>query len=261
VDTQLPGGEWGYPGAVQGREDATRALAVKPPSLPEPEAGRHPSKEPPVVIERHSEAAAFAGMQGDFSNTQFALLGLRACREARVQVPDATWRAALDYMTRFQQKDGGWGYVVQGEQDQVSYASLTAAGIVGVALCLDGLGTSNPRTNPLVKKGLAWLAKRWDPDRNAGIDDSSIIGPSSWQTYHLYSVERVGRILNLKKIGKRAWYPAGAAHLLARQAGDGSWRDVGEDRTGRQPPYLQTADTCFAILFLTLSTPPLTRGG
>jgi hypothetical protein len=261
VDTQLPGGEWGYPGAVQGREDATRALKVEPPAMPTEEEARERGKEAPLVVTRRSDPASFEGARGDFSNTQFALLGLRACGDARIQVPDATWQAALAYIERFQREDGGWGYVVQGEQDQASYASLTAAGIVGAALCVNGLGKGSPRSHPAVKKGLAWLAKRWDPRENVGIEESTIIGPSTWQTYHLYSIERVGRVLGLEKIGKHDWYAVGAADLLARQAADGSWEDPGGDTTGMRPPYLKTADTCFAILFLTLSTPPLTKGG
>ena len=84
--------------------------------------------------------------------------------------------------------------------------------------------------------------------------------PSYWQCYHLYAVERAGRMLGFKKIGKQDWYAEGARWLLDNQKPDGSWRDAGVDTTARRPPYLDTADTCFAILFLTLATPPLTGG-
>jgi hypothetical protein len=142
-----------------------------------------------------------------------------------------------------------------GEQDVASFASLTAAGTVGVALCLHGLGKGSPRSHPAVKKALAWFAKRWDPSENVGIDYSTFIQVSTWQYYHLYSVERLGRVLNRKKLGKRDWYAEGADFLLSHQKSDGSWEDPGGDE---DLPYLKTADTCFAILFLTLSTPPLT---
>jgi len=257
VDTQLPGGEWGYPGTVRGRTNETRAEHAKPPVTEKDAAGG--PKAPPIVITRRSDPARYAGAQGDFSNTQFALLGLRACLDARIEVPKTTWQTALAYQLKFQQKDGSWGYVVAGEQDEAGYASLTCAGLVGVAICLHGLGKS-PRSHPAVKRGLKWLARHWTPQENAGIEDSSIIPPSTWQYYQLYAVERVGRVLNQKKIGKRKWYPEGAAWLLAQQKADGSWEDPGGDTTGRNPPYLRTADTCFALLFLTLATPPLTGG-
>lgn len=255
VDTQYEQGEWGYPGGRAGTADTGVKTDVKPP-VPDPQAQGGSKAEPIVIVRGVSETDAVEG-QGDFSNTQFALLGLRACRDARIVIPEATWQRALDYQLRFQQKDGSWGYVMAGEQDQVGYASLTCAGIAGVAICHHGLGKRRPRSLPAVKKGLAWLAKRWDPARNVGIDNSSIVGPSAWQYYHLYAVERMGRILNLKNVGKRAWYAEGAAWILAKQRADGSWEDDGASST---KPYIRTADTCFAILFLSLATPPLTGG-
>ncbi len=264
VDTQLPGGDWGYPGRVGGRgEDATRALKTKPPEIKKPVKPVRPGREEPLVIVRATDPAkvaeAIGDEHGDFSNTQFALLGLRACRDARIVIPKETWQSALDYMVKCQQEDGSWGYDQGGEQDMSGYASLTCAGIVGVAICAHGLKKSH-KSHPAVKKGLAWLKKKWEPDRNVDVENSTFVLPTSWQTYQLYSVERVGRVLGLKKIGKRKWYDEGAQWLLDNQSGDGSWKDPAGDASGGAQPYLKVADTCFAILFLTLATPPLTGG-
>ena len=256
VDTQLPGGEWGYPGNVVGRTQSTHALRSKPP-VTEEEAKGGPKAEP-IVIARQVDPKTLEGAEGDFSNTQFALLGLRVCAEARIEVPAAVWEAALAYHERFQQKDGSWGYVMKGEQDEAGYASLTAAGAVGAALCHHGLGKKNPKANPVVKKALRWLDKHWTAAENANLDQSAIIPPSTWQYYHLYAIERVGRVLNLKKIAKKPWYDEGARWILANQRADGSWKDPEGDTTAAEPPYLQTAATCFAILFLARATPPLT---
>ncbi len=108
-----------------------------------------------------------------------------------------------------------------------------------------------------MKKALSWLKKNWQPSRNQFVDESSIIAPSTWQYYHLYSVERAGQVLGLKKIGRRDWYAEGAHWLLGKQQANGSWREAtaAGEFTAR---YLYTSDTCFAILFLTLATPPLT---
>ena len=197
-------------------------------------------------------------MKGDFSNTQVAILGLRACREAGIELPKETWKGALEYLRTFQRPDGGWGYVVQGQQDGASYASLTCAGACSLAICLNALGTGDVRSDAGMKKALAWLDKHLDPSRNVGIDQSEVLGPSPWQYYHLYSLERVGRVLNSETIGKRPWYAEGARWLLGAQAGDGSWAD-GPGPMSPRPSYLTPADTCFAILFLARATRPITR--
>lgn len=254
VDTQCPGGEWGYPGAVAGRSDETIAMKVRPPEPAEDE------KKPWVITSRRSSSVAEGEdvRKGDFSNTQYAILGLRACQAANIVIPKATWAAAYKYMQKYQQEGGGWGYVMQGQQDQSAYASLTCAGACGAAICLYAMGKKNPKSDPVVSKAVKWLAKRWEAERNVWIDNSSIVQLSNWQYYHLYSVERVGSVLRMKKIGKQAWYPVGSRWVVDRQRGDGSWVDPGADSD--RPQYLHTADTCFAILFLAKATPPLTGG-
>jgi hypothetical protein len=255
VDTQLAAGEWGYPGSIRGPDQQPGAVSV-----PEPTRAEGAEADAPIVIERKIDVALYGGAKGDFSNTQFAVLGLRACRDAGIEIPRATWQAAYDYMRKTQRADGGWGYVYFGEQDDASYASLTCAGLSGAAICLHAL-KKGPAKDAVVKKARAWLDEHFDATRNVGIDRSAILGPSSWETYHLYSVERVGSILGWKEIGGRAWYPEGARHLLATQRGDGSWLAGGGAETfGARPRYLTTADTCFALLFLSKATPPLTGG-
>lgn len=262
VDTQLPGGEWGYPGLPEGSYVKTEGVTISPPEPPV-EAGEEPAdpeRERRVVsrwvLKRRPSPAGLAEVKGDFSNTQFALLGLRAAREAGIEVPKETWTAALGYLRKFQQKDGGWGYVLQGAQDEASYASLTCAGIASTALCVAATGGGDPKADAGVRRGLAWLRKHLDFEKNAGIDRSSIVLPRPWQYYHLYSLERTARILNLKEVEGKAWYPLGARWLLARQAADGSWVD--EDGPNSRHPHFQVADTCFALLFLTRATRPLT---
>jgi hypothetical protein len=58
--------------------------------------------------------------------------------------------------------------------------------------------------------------------------------------YTLWSIERVGTLYGLKRIGSREWYPWAAEWLVGSQRPDGSWWD------GCGPPI----DTCFALLVL-----------
>ena len=255
VDMQLAGGEWGYPGPPDGSYLRMDGVTVAPPPRPE---GAGPADAPVErwPVERRLPLEKHGSAKGDFSNTQFAILGLRACRDAGVDVPKATWKAAFDYLKAFQRKDGGWGYVMGGQQDEASYASLTCAGLCSVAICQAALGVKDVKADPIVKKALGWLRKNLDLERNVGVDLSSMIGPRAWQYYHLYSVERAARVLGLADLEGRAGYPKGAAWIVSKQQADGSWLD--EAGPGAQPPYFQTADTCFALLFLTRATRPLT---
>jgi hypothetical protein len=62
--------------------------------------------------------------------------------------------------------------------------------------------------------------------------------------YFLWSVERVGVIYNLRKIGSKDWYGWGAEILVANQTPQGKWEKGGNSNS---TPVI---DTCFALLFL-----------
>lgn len=61
--------------------------------------------------------------------------------------------------------------------------------------------------------------------------------------YFLWSLERVGVVYGLEKIGKIDWYDAGADIILPQQKRDGSWPGS----------YGSEVDTSFALLFLAKS--------
>jgi hypothetical protein len=62
--------------------------------------------------------------------------------------------------------------------------------------------------------------------------------------YFLWSLERVGVLYGLQKIGGSDWYAWGADFLLRKQSKGGEWK--GSHYHGASP----TLDTCFALLFL-----------
>ena len=98
----------------------------------------------PIHIKRRSggkyRKILSAGGDGDISNAQFAVLGLSACTDGNIRIPDKTWKRALTYITRNQNKDGGWGYDYDGRDDRNSYGSMTCAGVCGIAACRQGHG-------------------------------------------------------------------------------------------------------------------------
>src|SRR4029079_8601355 len=75
---------------------------------------------------------------GDFSNTQFALLGLHEAVRAGAIVPEGVWRAAEKAWVVCQQRDGGWGYSVD---PRTSTGSMTAAGIASLYITGNSLDT------------------------------------------------------------------------------------------------------------------------
>lgn len=246
VDTQLVGGEWGYPGTVSQAGEIPKPIDVAPPKI---------DSSARIKIKRQPNKGLEMKVNGDISNTQFAVLALKACADAGIEIPKETWSGALAFVQVNQNPDGGWGYCYGGEKDPASYASMTCAGVTTMAVCRHALGHKDVAKDTPVKVALSWLGKTFRADKNANVENGHITDPGRWLFYYLYSIERTGMILGLDSIGKEKWYPAGAKHLLAQQKEDGSWW------TGALPKAEEmdvTADTCFAILFLTRATPPLT---
>ncbi len=242
VEAQGTGGTWNYDVTVDADIFADpnqgKALQVN---------GGTPLNDKGAVIEAWTRLTPWdKGGDGDNSNTQYALLGLASAMRGGIKLPPETWKRALAAQRKGQSDEGGWGYNGGGR----AYGSMTTAGICAIALCRNALGEKNPEIDPQIEQGLAWL------DRHFSVRENPSSG--SWNYYYLYSVERVGRILNTEFIGRHEWYPLGAQHLVSGQKDDGSWIGQGQE----SDPRLATS---FALLFLTRATPSmhmeLKRGG
>ena len=255
IDTQLADGDWGYPELLSGPDDVPVSTYDVPPPPPEKKAAKPGTSSSSVALRRRMTLKAT--LKGDISNTQFALLGLKAAADAGIGLPKSTWEASLRYFLKIQNRDGGWGYHYGASKDLESYASMTCAGVCSLAICRYALGMKDPQKDPAVRAGLAWLARKFSPESNANVEKSHLADPARWQYYYLYSVERVGRLLQADRLGAQAWYPAGAAYLLDRQRPGGAWFTGITEVLWKQAGDLETADTCFGILFLTKATPTL----
>lgn len=178
----------------------------------------------------------------DFSNSQFALLGLHEAGKAGAQIPGMAWRLADKAWINSQRPDGGWGY----QPNQPPRGSMTAAGVASLYITGHALtGRQRPQTGadgriicctqsvetkPIIR-GIAWLAANFSVRDNPGV--------GSWYYYYMYALERVGILAGQRFIGTHDWYREGAARLVAIQRADGSWHEV--------HPLV---DTSFALLFL-----------
>jgi Domain of unknown function (DUF4159) len=189
---------------------------------------------------------------GDNSNTQYALLGLNAAREAGVTIRPEVWALTRAYFEQSQHRDGGWGYTPGHLQ---STASMTCAGISSLILSgsrryegLEYLQAESVREcgkggyNSNLARGMDWLATHFDVKQNFG-------NGQQWKFYYLYALERAGRLGGVRFFGQNDWYRLGAEEIVNLQDKfTGFWRG------GQENELLATS---FALLFLAKGRAPV----
>lgn len=181
----------------------------------------------------------------DLSNTQYALLGLRAAAGLGVKIPLGLWERAARDLMKMQGDYGGFGYT----PGRAPSASMTVAGIAALLIIRDELPESKrPMRNRLenaASVGEQWLRANWSVETNLIPSDASAADSQRWYYYYMYGLERVGSLANKQMIGGHDWHAEGARALLERQNKDGSWStNYGE----------HDANTCFALMYLVRGT-------
>jgi len=207
----------------------------------------------------------------DNSNTQFGILGVWVARRHGVPVEPALDRIERRFLATQNPQTGGWPYSGHGDGSP----SMTCAGLLGLATGVGRreeralvagrkAGAARPDAAPVppadpaaatVARGLTnlggVLAGRAPAGggKGKGKDVNLFDGdrPGGQEMYFLWSLERVGVVYGVEKIGGVDWYAAGAAVLLPAQNADGSW--------GGKGGYGVDVDTAFALLFLARSNP------
>ncbi len=213
----------------------------------------------------------------DHSNTQFAILGLGVAAKRGYRIPLELWGNIADHFLATQQKKGpkvnlnltftdpegmhqgktrvvkrddmrekppeiharGWAYI---EPNKGVRLTMTAAGLSSLILAREYLFKSSrypadkkQKINQAIWDGSAWLA------RNG-------LKYEGWFYYGLYSVEKVGDLGMMEKIGKIDWYRHGAEIILKNQKKNGSWdKKQSHDHKSRY-------QTSLALLFLNRAT-------
>lgn len=253
VDNQGRNGQWSYgeptPFAKEVPTGGKKDVATS--------GGKAPEKDkigkPKVVRQMKVEKKRDGPDQGDNSNSQYAMLGLRACFDAGIVLPDRVLKQA-DRWWRQSQKPGkksdgrGWAY---NEGSDSAYGSMSAGGVASLVIC-DYLQKRDWKRDKDVVDGLQWLAANFTVSRNPGASSNM----SGWHYYYLYGLERAALLFETETLGSHKWYAEGAKYLLKEQKSDGSWasktQGQGMGMGGPNP-----IDTCFAILFLRRATRPL----
>jgi len=215
-------------------------------------------------------SSAPGAQRHDFSNAQFAILGLQIGIEHGIAVPrkvfeeiakifistqtliEAPEKINISYglrledllqnrrttaraqSTSFTVKPGGWQYTAA---KGGSKASMTAAGASSLLVARNGLGRANLGLRQSLDKALvrsyAWINKNFKSFIAAGGGGHGL--------YTMYSLEKVGDLGEIEKFGEHNWYVEGATILLDKQQGDGGWAGG----------YVNTS---FAVFFLTRAT-------
>ncbi len=247
VDNQSSRGFWGYGEPTELPEMPAGSVATGGAAQGGIKVYDTPgTREKPKVVRRVPVTQRRQGKEHDNSNSQYAALGLRACHDAGIVIPQDVTDRAIKWL-RESQEDGakngkvatggivasprGWDY----KDGRSAYGSMTAGSVGALAIYLYIQGKNWKQDRDLAE-GVAWLGA------NFSVSENPKKG-AQWHYYYLYGLERAGVLYDTPKFGRHDWYTEGAWYLLENQGKDGSWKSV--------------TDTCFAILFLKRATRPL----
>ena len=195
----------------------------------------------------------------DLSNTQYALLGLRAAADCGAEVPDEVWRASLRALATHQEakgpkselqtlevKDGyafqhrdassarGWRYKDEFTDGPLGKATVPTLPTTG-SMTTSGLGCL-----AIAREGL-WHTRRFTGRERKQVEDALRDGltwlqdhydvtdnpgaPGANHLYYLYGLERAGMLLGRRWVGTHDWYREGADLLMGLQTEAGAWGD------------------------------------
>jgi hypothetical protein len=195
-------------------------------------------------------------MLPDNSNTQYALLGLYAAKQAGARIEDRHWKAIQEYYTRTQAQPGFWRYhnSREGGGDDAASFTMSVAGVCGLVIAGMGLDTSNQQLDPVsgvaancgdyaetdaMARGMNWIASKFNFEQGKSY------------AYNVYGIERLGRLSGERFIGKYDWYRAGCLFLIGKQEPTGAIKvGVGIDGS-------EILSTAFSLLFLSKGRTPV----
>jgi hypothetical protein len=195
----------------------------------------------------------------DFSNTQYALLGLHEAIQSGVITVDKKDLEAIRNIFITHQKNGGWNYraAMAGGTMTMTAAGLCNLMITGTDLAIgkavlneDGSARNCGQyvDNESVTKALEWIGDNFP----ARLTEENAAGRLAHPFYSLYGLERAGRLTGQRYFGGHDWYEVGCRYLVDTQKADGSW--TGHGRTLDHWPVIATS---FSLLFLSKGRTPV----
>ncbi|MCA9323110.1 MAG: terpene cyclase/mutase family protein [Planctomycetes bacterium] len=194
----------------------------------------------------------------DFSNTQYAVLGLWVAEQHGYEVKLKTWQDLAEATMKGQRPGGGIYY----RYNLMTYPSggMTTAGITVLELVLDRLKgrPPSPEARASLERAWNWLdyvfTTTGNPHQENGVlrDKSNEYGHAHYaHYYYLYGLERIAALAKRKEVGGRDWYREGAIYLLGQEDNLERGKKDGQSYTGDWGGALNTA---FTLLFLRRAT-------
>ncbi len=245
IDNQSDNGQWDYGQAV---DLPTPSLGPDRVATPGGNAGEAVKPRGNTTTKKKLTRRGKGRDDGDNSNTQYAILGLRSCEEAGFGIPNDTWRQALKWWEVTQQPDGGWNYAPRHAEG--TYLAMTEGGLGSMVICMHYL-QQNWKGAQRISLAYNYITQRFTCTDNTIEREGNA---KSFQYYHLYAIERAGMLVGREVFGAHVWYREGSEYLLGQQKGDGSWESAFNHQKA-------VHDTAFAILFLSRATRPIVYSG
>ncbi|MCK5805386.1 MAG: DUF4159 domain-containing protein [Lentisphaeria bacterium] len=185
----------------------------------------------------------------DNSVTQYGVLGIWAACRGGFDPGEKFWRNRAAHFLKYQNRDGGWGYVASSS----SSANMATAGLATQFLVYDKLFASDcyrpGQDDPFstreaekiwdsIERGMGWLGETAASQKG-----------QSFGGYYNYGIERVGVASGRQRIGGVDWFRQGAEPLLKLQNANGSFNTHGHGGA--------IAQAGFNVLFLVYGGAPV----
>ena len=145
-------------------------------------------------------------VEADLSVTVCQVMALRAARNAGLYVPPATIDRSVDYITRCQNADGGFMYMLSGGPSRFPRSAAAVVALYG----------AGQYDSEVLRKGLAYVRQHPPSAEELGRDAYAMYG-------HYYAAQALWQAGGQ---GWLEWYPAIAELLLKHQREDGAWNDL-----------------------------------
>lgn len=185
----------------------------------------------------------------DLSNTQWALMGLKAADKELNTVACDSYKKVLIFLERCRNSDGGSSYVPNHSYGSIH--TMTAASVWSHSIC--NLSDKCPeveqdKVTDGVDSGIQWLSDRYSVTNNDGWG-------ARFEYYYAVTLAKALVMSHKTKLGTHDWFEDLAGHLIDKQnQTDGNWPYTGLGGLDAQGD--KEMNTCWSILSLQTRTLP-----